>query len=57
MTPAAWGSPPLQSRGQSQEWPTSGLGGYITPAALGVPTALERWGRIRVGPQVGNMAT
>ena len=35
------GSPPLQSGGQNQKWPTSGQGGYITPAAWGVPTALE----------------
>ena len=36
------GSPTLQSGGQNQKWPGSGLGGYITPAALGVATALER---------------
>ena len=36
------GSPPLQSGGQSHRWPRSGQGGYITPAAWGVPTALER---------------
>ena len=57
MTPAAWGSPPLQSGGQDQKWPTSGQGGYITPAAKGVPTASERGGRIRGGPQVGKVAT
>ena len=27
------GTPPLQSGGQNQTWPTSGQGGYITPAA------------------------
>ena len=32
----------LQSRGQNQKWPTSGQGGYITPAAWGVPTASGR---------------
>ena len=37
-----WGSPPLQSEGQNQKWPTSGQGGYMTPAASGVPTASER---------------
>ena len=37
-----WGSPPLQSGGQNQRWPTSGLGGYITPAALKVPTASKQ---------------
>ena len=36
------GSPPLQSGGQKQKWPTSGQGGYITPAAWRVPTASER---------------
>ena len=40
--PPPRGSPPLQSGGQNQKWPTSGQGGYITPAASGVPTALER---------------
>ena len=35
-------APPLQSGGQNQRWPTSGQGGYITPAAWGVPTASER---------------
>ena len=42
------GSPPLQSGGQNQKWPTSGLGGYITPAALGVPTASERGAESKV---------
>ena len=36
------GSVALQSGRQVQEWPTSGQGGYITPAAKGVPTALGR---------------
>ena len=36
------GSPPLQSRGQNPKWPTSGQGGYISPAAWGVPTASEQ---------------
>ena len=36
------GCQPLQSGGQNQKWPTSGQGGYITPAAWGVPTASER---------------
>ena len=31
-----------QGGGQNQKWPTSGQGGYITPAALGVPAASER---------------
>ena len=36
------GSPPLQSGGEHQKWPAGGQGGYITPAARGVPTASER---------------
>ena len=36
------GSPPLQSGGQNQKWPIYGEGGYITPAASGIPTASER---------------
>ena len=36
------GYPPLQSGGHNQRWPTSGHGGYITPAAWGIPTASER---------------
>ena len=79
------GSPPLQSGGQNQKWPTSGQNGYLTPAVSGIPTASKRgaksevarkwakWlphpcrigdphrfragGKIRSGPQVGQMAT
>ena len=36
------GSPPLQSGGQNQKWPTSGRSGYLTPAVSGSPTAAER---------------
>ena len=36
------GSPPLQSGGQNQKWPTSGPGGYIATAACGMPTASQR---------------
>ena len=35
-------SPPLQSGGQNQKWPTSGQIGYLTPAASGIPAALKR---------------
>ena len=51
------GSPPLQSGGQNQKWPTGGQNGYLTPAVSGIPTALERGGKIRSGPQVGKVAT
>ena len=51
------GAPPLQSGGQNQKWPTSGQSGYLTPAASGSPTASERGGKIRSGPQVGKVAT
>ena len=50
------GSPPLQSGGQSQKWPTSGQIGYLTPAVSGIPT-VANGGKIRSGPQVGKMAT
>ena len=36
------GSPLLESGGQNQKWPTCGKGGYLTPAASGVPSASER---------------
>ena len=32
----------LRSRGQNQKWPINGQGGYVTPAASGIPTASER---------------
>ena len=43
-----WGSPPLQSGGQNQNWPIHGQGGYITPAASGIPTASERGAKSEV---------
>ena len=52
-----WGSQSLRSEGQNQKWPTSGQGGYITPTAYGFPSASERGGKIRSGPQVGHVAT
>ena len=48
ITPAAWGSPPLQSGGHDQRWPTSGQGGYMTRAAWGVPTATKRGAKSQV---------
>ena len=42
------GSPPLQSGGQSQKWPTSGQSGYLTPAVSGIPTASERGAKSEV---------
>ena len=51
------GSPPLQSGGQNQKWPTSGQIGYLTPAVSGIPTAAEREAEIRSGPLVGKLAT
>ena len=52
-----WGSPPLHSGGGHQRWPTSGQSGYVTPAVSGIPTASERGGEIRSGPQMGKVAT
>ena len=42
------GSPPLQSRGGNQKWPTCGQSGYVTPAVSGIPTAAERGGKSEV---------
>ena len=42
------GSPPLQSGGQNQKWPTSGQSGYLTPAVLGIPTAAKRGAKSEV---------
>ena len=42
------GSPPLQSGGQDQKWPTSGPNGYLTPAILGIPTASQRGAKSEV---------
>ena len=36
------GYPKLQGEGKIERWPTSGQGGYITPATWGVPTASEQ---------------
>ena len=43
-----WGSPPLQSGGENQKWPTSGQSGYVTPAVSGIPTASQRGGKSEV---------
>ena len=51
------GSPPLQSGGQSQKWPTSGQSGYLTPAVSGDPHRFRAGGKVRSGPQVGKVAT
>ena len=42
------GSPPLESGGQNQKWPINGQGGYITPAASGIPTASKRGAKSEV---------
>ena len=42
------GSPPLQSGGQNQKWPTCGQGGYVTPTAWGIPSASERGAKSEV---------
>ena len=42
------GSPPLQSGGGNQKWPTSGQSGYATPAVSGIPTASERGAKSEV---------
>ena len=47
------GSPPLQSRGQNQKWPINGQGGYVTPAASGIPTASKRGAKSEVAHKSG----
>ena len=42
------GSPPLQSGGENQKWPTCGQSAYVTPAVSGIPTAAERGGKSEV---------
>ena len=48
------GSPPLQSRGQNQKWPTSGQIGYLTPAVSGIPTAAEQGAKSEVAHKWAN---
>ena len=48
------GSPPLQSGGQNQKWPTSGQIGYLTPAVSGSPTASERGAKSEVAHKWAN---
>ena len=48
------GSPPLQSGGQNQKWPTSGQSGYLTPAVLGIPTAAKRGAKSEVAHKWAN---
>ena len=42
------GSPSLRSVGQNQKWPINGQGGYVTPAALGIPSASEQGAKSEV---------
>ena len=42
------GSPPLQSGGGNQKWPTCGQSGYVTLAVSGIPTASKRGGKSEV---------
>ena len=49
------GSPPLQSGGQNQKWPTSGQNGYLTPAVSGIPTASERGEGVIFSPKTPQM--
>ena len=42
------GSPPLQSGGQNQKWPTCGQSGYVIPAISGIPSASVRGAKSEV---------
>ena len=46
--PPSRGSPPLQSGGRNQKWPTYGQSGYVTLAVSGIPTTSERVGKSEV---------
>ena len=48
------GAPPLQSGGQNQKWPTSGQSGYLIPAVLRSPTAVERGAKSEVAHKWAN---
>ena len=48
------GSPPLQSGGQNQKWPTSGQIGYLTPAVSGSPSTAERGAKSEVAHKWAN---
>ena len=50
------GSPPLWSKGHSQQWPTSGWIGSIIPAVWG-PQRLRAGDKTRKGLQVGTLPT
>ena len=51
------GSPPLQSGGQNQKWPTCGQRGCITPHISGNQHRFTAGGGITSGLQVGKVAT
>ena len=42
------GSPPLQSGENNQTWPINGQGGYVIPAASGIPSASKRGAKSEV---------
>ena len=48
------GSPPLQSGGPNQKWPTSGQSGYLTPAISGITTASEQGAKSEVAHKWAN---
>ena len=48
------GSPPMQSGGQNQKWPTSGQIGYLTPAVSGIPAASERGAKLELAHKWAN---
>ena len=50
--PPSQGSPPLQSWGENQKWPTLEQNGYVTPAVWGIPS-LQSGGQNRKGPTCG----
>ena len=51
------GSPPLQSEGENQKWPTCGQSGYVTPCRLRDRHRCRAGGKTTSGPLMGKVAT
>ena len=57
ITPAAWGVPAASGRGAEPEVAQKWATWLHNPCRPGGPHLLRAEGRIRLGPQVGNVAT
>ena len=57
MTTATWGIPTASERGAESELAHWRARWLHNPCRLGDPHRLTAWGGIRIGPQVGKVAT